>query len=93
MDPNSYVIGLIAPALAYALLKVIQQDKKIAIMAKGHEVMMGQITDIHEDMAGIKTTIKGLDDKLNMFLKKEIDSFTEIVRENTAAMKAIVNKP
>jgi hypothetical protein len=87
------IIALVAiPLFGWLLLQAVQSRTKIAVLAKGQESIMSAISDTNDSVDSLKTDFGKLEQKINIFLKTEIDSFKDITRENTEALKQIAKK-
>lgn len=87
------IVALVAiPLMGWGLLQTVQNRTKIAVLAKGQESIMAAVGDTNEDIKALKEDFGKLEQKINIFLKTEIDSFKDITRENTEALKQIAKK-
>lgn len=78
MELSTVMFGIIIPVLGYLALQSFQQGKQLA--------------SLRNDMNIVKDNGDRMNEKLNLFLKTEIDSIKEMASDFTRALDKISQK-
>jgi peptidoglycan hydrolase CwlO-like protein len=73
METQAIIGTVLISVIGWSLLQIHQHNAKIATLSTGQ-------TTIQNDLKGIKEDIGELNQKLNLFLKSELDTLKELVK-------------
>lgn len=88
MDQSVIIIvlsAIILPVIGWLLLDHIQHKQKIIILSKGQD-------DMSSKLNGLVASFKQLDNKIDLFLKSELEALKDLSRASTKAIEKLAEK-
>lgn len=88
MEQNIILIvvsAIIIPVLGWLLLDHIQHKQKIIIISKGQDDMSAKLNSLVE-------SFKRMDNKIDLFLKSELEALKDLSRASTKAIEKLADK-
>lgn len=85
MEVENILIGaVVLPVLAWLCLTTIQHGKRLVVMGKTQDDMNGKLSDLTK-------SFEGMQNKMDLFLKSELDTLKELSRSTSEAMRNLSN--